>query len=165
MPNPLRIGLALATLLVATGHTETAGQIRTLFAGKWIAVPPEPGSTPPDLAGPWASEVTLTQDYEALVVEYVSASRSNASVKLIYNLNGTERRDPELTGSAPQEPITRGIGRGRDLMLTTIWNRAEPGPIEITEVLSLTAPDTLTVTLTRRVKDTVATGVWLFRRR
>ena len=146
-----------------------ASQRYVNFAGKWIAVPP-----PPEANQVWCSlgsPLTLTQDTFALTAEWVSGSRSHAPVKLIYNFDGTERRNPELNGTAPFERLTRLLRKDQQLILTTVWPRENPGPIETTDVLTLTSPDRFEGEMTSRFiarvesfKDSTRTGRCTYRR-
>ena len=160
---------AVAVLWLAPAATNpSASQARPIFAGKWIAVPPLEQRTDWCSLG---SPLTLTQDSESLTAEWVSGSRSHAPVKLIYNFNGTERRNPERNGSAPYERLTRAVWKDQQLVLTTVWARENPGPIEITDVLTLTSADSFSGEMTNRFiskvesfKDSTRTGSCRYRR-
>ena len=118
------------------------------FAGKWIAVPPPAGAD--QVWCSLGSPLTLTQDTYALTAEWASGGRSHAPVKLIYNFDGTERRNPELNGSAPHERLTRLLRKNQQLILTTVWPRENPGPIETVDVLTLTSPYSFSGEMTSR---------------
>jgi hypothetical protein len=160
---------AVAVLCLALSRTDpSASQGRPSFAGRWISVPPQ------EVGAAWCSlgsPLTLTQDTQSLTAEWVSGSRSHAPVKLIYNFNGTERRNPELNGAAPFERLTRAVWKDQQLVLTTVWARENPGPIEITDVLTLTSPDSFSGEMTSRFiakvepfKDSTRTGKCTYRR-
>ena len=159
---------AVAALWLAPSTiTPSDKQARPNFAGKWISVPPPQVTTWCSLGSP----LTLTQDTYSLTAEWVSGSRSHAPVKLTYNLDGTERRNPELNGSAPHERLTRAAWKDHHLVLTTIWPRGNPGPIEITDVLTLSSPDSFSGEMTSRFiakvepfKDSTRTGKCAYRR-
>lgn len=139
------------------------------FSGTWMFVPqsPAPASVFQTL---WTGDpVTITQDATTITVEYMSRSRSHQPVKLVYNLDGSERENIDRN-SLPnsQTRRSRASWRGAELVLTTIVPRLDtagaPDPVETTETLSLDSPTTLLVKITRHSKALTDSTTAVYRR-
>ncbi len=113
--------------------------------------------------------VTIEQDGTTITIAYVSGSRAHMPVKTIFNLDGSERInvDRNTTQPAAQEQTSRATWQGTKLALTTVVPRetnGAPDPVEITEVLSLDSPMSLSVHITRRSKALTDTATAVYRR-
>ena len=162
-----------AACLAFLGFTLSAApvvQVYPNFSGTWITVPSTSASASAQAFSSWRGDVTLTQNETTFTVEYVSNSRAHAPVKLIYNFDGSERKNIDPNSVQPQDRITRATWQGSKLVLTTVWpGRQDPADyraaVETTETLSLDSPTTMSVEIRRRSQNGTATGTLTYRRR
>ena len=172
-----RVLFAVATLLLAAAPFLVAEQTRPNFSGTWTFVPPARPVTP---AGPGAASVTgsnwsgdpvtITQDAATIAIEYVSRSRAHAPVKLVYNLDESERTNVDRnTLPGKEQRLARAAWRGAQLVLTTVSpivdGKPTPDSVETTEVLSLETPSTFLIEVTRRSVRQTDSRVLTYQRR
>ena len=142
----MRLTVCLVALVAANAPTS---QIKPDFSGVWtFSVPSsaQPGPPTPAFQRTWTGDpVTITQTTTSLTVEYTSNSRAHQPVKLVYNLDGTERTNVDKNSLYPEQK-SHAVWRGAALVLTIIVPRllnGEPDPVEITEILSLESPTSM----------------------
>ena len=163
---------ALVVALAAALTIAVTDQPRPDFTGVWTFVsPPAAEASKASFLRTWTGDpVTITQDATTITIEYVSNTRAHAPVKLIYNLDGSERTNVDQN-SGPgfsQERPTRAEWRGTSIALMTTAPRVtngEPDPIVITEVLSLRSPTTMAVQIERKSRVLTDTGTAMYRRK
>jgi hypothetical protein len=149
----------------------TRPQVRPDFSGAWTFVPPEAAEAlKATFLRTWTGDpVTITQTSVTITVEYVSGSRAHAPVTLVYNLDGSERRnvDRNSVSGFPAERPTRAVWQGTRLALTTTAPRTTNGesdPVVTTEVLSLESPTTMSVAITITSKTLTERALATYRR-
>ena len=158
--------VVLLLLALPGGELQGNGQAGAVapgpdFSGKWINESASPAGT--SVRSQWSSPVTITQDARTITIEYVSYSRSHASVKLVYNLDGSVSKGIDCN-SGPSDLVLRAEWRDRRLRLSTTYLRANYGNMEIIEVLALDSPATMTIDITRKVGDQTLVGSSRWRR-
>src|SRR5215471_15132339 len=80
--------LVLSTALALS----RVAQLPSDFSGTWALVPQPPSRAGQSFQALWTGDpVTITQDATTITIEYVSRGRAHAPVKLVYNLDGSER--------------------------------------------------------------------------
>jgi hypothetical protein len=148
-----------------------AAQTRPGFSGTWTFVPPSSAQAADQpFQRTWSGDpVTIDQDATTITIAYVSGSRAHMPVKTIFNLDGSERVNINRNTSQPagQEQASRAAWQGTKLALTTMVPRVTngtPDPVEITEVLSLDSPMSLSVHITRRSKALTDSATAIYRR-
>lgn len=140
------------------------------FSGTWTFVPQSPPPAGQAFQRLWTGDpVTITQDATTITIEYVSGSRAHMPVKLVYNLDGSERTNIDRNSlPASQARTSRAAWRGTELVLTTITPRLDaagaPDPVETTEALSLESPTSLSVKMTRHSKALTDSATAVYRR-
>jgi len=165
---PVRVVVCVAIWLM----TALAAQPPPNFTGVWTFVPPPAAeASKASVLRTWTGDpVTITQDAKTITIEYVSNSRAHAAVKLICNLDGSQRTNVDLNSSPAlsQERPTRAEWRGRTLALMTTAPRVtngEPDPVVITEVLALDSPTTMSVQIERKSKLRTDRATAMYRRK
>lgn len=159
----------LAPLLAAAIASGAFVQPHPDFSGTWTFVPQSPPSGQA-FQRLWTGDpVTITQDATTITIDYVSGSRAHMPVKMVYNLDGSERTNIDRnTLPASQARTSRAAWRGAELVLTTITPRLDatgaPDPVETTEALSLESPSTLRVKMTRHSKALTDSATAVYRR-
>lgn len=156
-------------VLTCTLAAATAAQEQPVFAGRWTSeAAPAPaaaaGARPQGRAQPagrdmgsgWGSTITIAQDASALTVEYMFFARGDMQppLKFVYALNGAETKHAVRMGRGIQEQLSRAEWEDNRLVITTKQpfphpDTGAPMSIDVKRVLSLTAPDSLTVETTR----------------
>lgn len=133
-------------------------------------MPQSPAPTGQLFQSLWGGDpVTITQDSMTITIEYVSGGRAHQPVKLVYNLDGSERTNVDRN-SLPESQVrrSRAAWRGAELVLTTITPRLDatgaPDPVETTESLSLESSSTLSVKITRHSKALTDSATAVYRR-
>ena len=143
----------MITLLLTA--TLLAAQAPANFAGQWVAEPPSE-KAPGDMGSGWGSPLAIAQDDKQLVVEQTLFSRYDLQppVKTVYALNGSESRNAVMIGHATQARVSRAKWDGAALQITTTYSAIDPGTgkpfsTDVTQRLTLQAPDTLVIESTR----------------
>lgn len=156
-----RLVLAFASALLLPAIA--GAQATPNFTGKWKVVPnaappaPVTGGRPPATMGSgWTAEITITQDTNALTLEYTPyvASDMQRAWKFVYPLNGAESRQSIDTGHGDQELVSRAMWAGNTLVIATLQRFENPDTgammtSEIRRALSLDAAGMLVVETTR----------------
>ena len=154
-------------ILITALAASAAAQALPDFSGKWTldapaiattaAVPGTPAAAarPGDMGSGWGATITIAQDAQKLSVEYEYFSRYDIQppLKFIYPLNAEGRNVVNL-GRGDQVETAKARWDGRTLIITTtsrVTDRgmAQPFTMEVTRKLSLEAPTTLVVEVTR----------------
>jgi hypothetical protein len=159
----------IAGLLVAGAMTTLAQGPN--FSGTWTFVPPPPSAANekgPTFQQRWSGNpVTITQDAKTITIEFTSNGRAHQPVKLVYNLDGSERINVDKNSLYP-EHSSRAAWRGSTLVLTTVVPARDPSgaskPVEITEELSLESPTVMVVHITRKSPTLTDSAVARYRR-
>jgi hypothetical protein len=165
MPRSRVSGPLAAALLFASS---IAAQSPTVFSGKWALAPTERavgvsrGSAPPalsaqgDMGSGWGSEVTISQDDSTLTVVYTYFHPRDMAPPLTfkYPLNGSAVTHTVNMGRGPQQQTSKASWRGASLAIATTHQFVNPADgqamtSEMTQVLSLETPTTLTIETTR----------------
>jgi hypothetical protein len=104
----------------------------------------------------WGSPLTITQDAKQLLVEQTLFSRYDLGPqpRFTYALDGSESRNDVMIGHATQVRTSRARWDGQSLRITTSYPGIDPSSgksftTEVTHRLSLEAPATLVVEVTR----------------
>ena len=160
---------SFSTLWVAVFATAVvSAQPPADFSGRWTLDPPAIGTTPAvpgtpasaaspgDMGSGWGPAITITQEATRLRVEYVVFSRYDLQPPLVftYALDGSESRNSVMMGRGDQVETSRAQWNGQTLIITTTFQVADraagkPFTTEVTRKLSLEAPTTLIVEVTR----------------
>lgn len=134
------------------------------FSGMWTiepaaapAAPAVPG-TPArgDMGSGWGSPLTITQSGSQLVVEQALFGRGDMQppLRFVYALDGAETRNTVMIGHASQMRVSRAAWDGAALRITTNYpaidpDSGKPFTTEVTHRLSLAAPASLVIEVTR----------------
>ncbi|MBK5257662.1 MAG: hypothetical protein JJE39_16685 [Vicinamibacteria bacterium] len=148
--------------------SSVAAQSPPDFSGKWTvlvmrrAPGAAMGSAPPTLSetgsmgSGWGSELTLTQDADALTVEYTyfHPREIQPPFSFKYLLNGAVSRNTVNMGRGPQEQVSTAAWAGASLVITTTHSfinaeNSQPMASETKQALSLKSPTLLEIETTR----------------
>ncbi len=146
----LAIGAALLTSSVSL-----MAQAKTNFSGKWAQVV-DPNAPPAGRgrgAAGLGAAFTATQDEKALTV--VSTTQMG-EIKTVYNLDGSETKNPITLGGQTVERTSKAKWDGAKLVLTSVSN-FNGNAAETTQVWSLDASGMLTVESTNNFSGTPTT--------
>ena len=124
------------------------------FSGTWAQAPAPTGKAQPSVPLWDDLSVTITQNVTFVTIATIR-TRPQPLVTLLYSLNGSPvRRTDRSRPAGLQQLSTQAVWRDRQLVLTTTEPvRAADGTVgsqEIVHVLSLDAPSSMTVQVTRR---------------
>ena len=113
-----------------------------------------------DMGTGWGSPITITQGTTRLVVmfDHFTAYDLQPKVQLAYALDGSESRNPIVTGQAAAPARSTVSWNGSTLVITTQYPapagvNLPPGALEVRQELTLDAPGRLTVRTSRRGGD------------
>jgi hypothetical protein len=152
------LGVVVLTLLAATAQAQTLPD----FSGRWLAVAEpapagnvDPSAIPNTMGSGWGTEITITQDAAALVVERAQFSQYDMQppMRLRYTLDGSASCNTINMGRGPQELVSTANPQGTSIAITTSYQFTErggrAGTVEVKQVLSLEPAGSLVVTTTR----------------
>jgi hypothetical protein len=143
MKRVLACAVALALVAPATG---VFAQGKTNFAGKWTLVP-DPnaaagGGGRGGRGGGLGQAFTATQDDKTLTV--VTNNPQIGEIKAVYNLDGSETKNPLSFGGQTVERTSKVKWDGAKLIITSTSN-FQGNAAETTQIWSLDAAGTLSV--------------------
>jgi hypothetical protein len=129
-----RFTAALSAAAIAVMAVGLAAQAKPNFAGKWVM---DPASAPAPPAGGGGggrgggrggglgSELNITQDATALVIDYMGGGQNPAPVKLTYKLDGTESKNTMMGRGGQMEQVSKATWAGNGLVITTTTPNGE----------------------------------------
>lgn len=155
-----RFILASSAALLLAGVA--GAQAQPNFAGKWKIVPNAAPTAQAagarataTMGSGWANDFTITQDANALTLEYTPYVASDVQPvwKFVYPLNGAESRQSINTGHGDREQLARAIWDGTRLVITTTQrftnpDTGAPKTNEVRRTLSLDSAGLLVVETT-----------------
>jgi len=164
-----RLLLLAAVLAFATGAAALPVQSRSDFSGRWTSAP-EPATQPQgrgargggrggrsgDMGSGWGDPITITQDANALVVEYVFFARGDLQppLRYTYALDGSETTNTVTMGRGEQAEQSRTTWSRGALVITSTYTFVDPDtgqPVSGTlrRTMTLESPTTMIVEVTR----------------
>jgi hypothetical protein len=161
----MRALVLLAVLVGAWWPPHVTAQGPPDFSGVWTAdaepaptAVPSPGVPTPrgDMGDGWGSPLTISQDAAQLAVEHARFTRYDLQppVRLVFALGGSESRNTVMIGHSAQVRVSRTSWEGPALCIRTTYPSLDPDSgqaftTEVTHRLSLEAPETLVLEVTR----------------
>jgi hypothetical protein len=156
----MNLPILLALLFTAQPPADFAGRW-TLEAPAVATTPAVPGTpaaaaAPGDMGSGWGSTITIAQDANRLMVEYVFFSRYDLQppLKFTYPLDGSVGRNAVVMGRGEQVESSKARWEGQALIITTTFDvvdsrAGQSFTADVTRKLSLESPTTLIVEVTR----------------
>ncbi|HXT70498.1 MAG TPA: hypothetical protein VN700_12115 [Vicinamibacterales bacterium] len=151
------ISISVIALFVAACATAFA-QSKSSFAGKWTLVP-DPnaaaaGGGRGGRGGGLGQEFTATQDEKVLTV--ITNNPQMGEIKAVYNLDGSETKNPLSFGGQTVERVSKAKWNGAKFVITTTTN-FNGNNAESTQTWSLDASGNLVVETTSNFGGTPTT--------
>jgi hypothetical protein len=151
-----RILALMATAALVTSSPAALAQTRPNFSGKWTQVV-DPAAQPTGRGrgfGGLGQVVTATQDEKTLTVV---TTTQIGEVKAVYNLDGSETRNPITFNGQTVERTSKAKWDGAKLILISVSN-FNGNAAETTQVWSVDGSGTLTVESTNNFSGTPTTA-------
>jgi hypothetical protein len=179
-----RLARFLSVPIVTVFAITVAGQTRPDFSGQWT-IEPEPTQAPTatgrsgqgvserggggdrvgggrgaprsgEMGSGWGSNITVTQDPQKLIIEYMFFARGDMQppLKFVYALDGSESRNSVMMGRGIQVQTSKTRWDDDKLVITTVHTFAhpetgQPMSSELKQTLSLESPGRLIVEAVR----------------
>ena len=141
-----RLFALAAALAMVLSTASIVAQSKPTFAGKWTLVP-DPnaaagGGRGRGMGGGLGAEFTATQDDKTLTT--VTNNPQVGEVKAVYNLDGTETKNPLSFGGQSIDRVSKVKWDGAKLVITTTVN-FQGNNVESTQTWSLDAGGNLII--------------------
>jgi hypothetical protein len=120
-----RISALLSVAAVVLWTVGAYAQAKPNFSGKWVREAPAGGGGGGGGrggGGGFGAENTITQTDKTLTVEYMGGGQNPAPMKLVFNLDGSESKNP---GGRGGEQVSKATWDGARIVITTATQGGE----------------------------------------
>jgi hypothetical protein len=152
-----RVVAAMVVLTLVAGAAAAIAQSKPNFAGKWTLVPDPNAPAPTGRGrgmGGLGQAFSAEQNDKTLTV--VTTNEQIGEIKAVYNLDGTESKNPISFGGQSVDRVSKVKWDGAKLVITTTTN-FNGNALESTQAWSLDATGNLVVESTSNFTGTPTT--------